>query len=818
MEAGAEGSEEGQTGTLDEELTESDLHRNTDPAPDTPHDTDPSPTDRNDGGEPGSSAHRAVVALPYLLVGLAALWATRSYWTPGSYVIGFDTYAYSGPNLEVTERAVRDLRIPQINDLIFGGVPHLGNPQAGVLYPPRLLTLFLETNRAMGVLVALHVVLLGLGTVLLMRRLGIGRVGATVAGTALVGSGAVLVKTTQFEQIIVIAWAPLLLACIHWIVEAEQPWRPMAAMAAVTAAVLLAGHPQLVFETIFLAVAAAIGFSIGNRRWHRLPHVAGGAVLGAAIALPQLVAALVATSDSAIDVGREFERLRDPTLSLRPGDMLKALVGTPQDIEPGLFSGGFESVGFLGITAMLLTLIGLVRAVRDRATRPWAISFATAGVVALVWSLGPRTFLFRFAFWVIPGFDLARGSARWMIVVAIVATLFAGIGAQAVVDRARGGDVVVAAVAVIVAAGLIAVGLVDAFGGRTVLIWAVLAMIAIGLVAISATGTRRGTRLAGAAIVALLAIELVAMGRNSIPERLRSDTPFTEATSVPTEWLAGRTGYTIALTDDGRGHEYQVPGLRPNTNVYPPVASIDGYDGGVQVTGRWTAALLRFREDPITDLPMRNAVQVPVDIDRMARLGVRYLLLDWTRPADAFVPDWDGPVARDDVFGVFENPAWLGEAVAWPAAEEAATDSDAAQRLRDAPERYEATALVDDPDAAFECEGAETECTPVGLPVERRSPEHVVVRTSLDRPTIVAVHRQALPDWSVHVDGEPADEIVVDGLFLGVAVPAGDHVIEWRYRSPLLGPTLVMSALALLATAGLLAASIIPRWRARRGG
>ena len=44
----------------------------------------------------------------------------------------------------------------------------------------------------------------------------------------------------------------------------------------------------------------------------------------------------------------------------------------------------------------------------------------------------------------------------------------------------------------------------------------------------------RGTRLAGAAVIALLAIELIAMGRNSIPERLRSDTPFTEATSVPT--------------------------------------------------------------------------------------------------------------------------------------------------------------------------------------------------------------------------------------------------------------------------------------------
>ena len=80
MEEGAEGSEEGQTGT---------------------------------------SSGRLSAAAPFVLVTVVGLWLTRSFWFPGRYVVGFDTYAYSGPNLEVTERALRNWRLPILNDLIF---------------------------------------------------------------------------------------------------------------------------------------------------------------------------------------------------------------------------------------------------------------------------------------------------------------------------------------------------------------------------------------------------------------------------------------------------------------------------------------------------------------------------------------------------------------------------------------------------------------------------------------------------------------------------------------------------------------------------
>ena len=69
-----------------------------------------------------------------------------------------------------------------------------------------------------------------------------------------------LTKTIQYEQILVIAWAPLLLVAIHAVLHNERPWRAVGGMSAVTATILLAGHPQLVYETLLL----------GGRRHHRV--------------------------------------------------------------------------------------------------------------------------------------------------------------------------------------------------------------------------------------------------------------------------------------------------------------------------------------------------------------------------------------------------------------------------------------------------------------------------------------------------------------------------------------------------------------------
>jgi len=763
-------------------------------------------------GQAGASHAWLIAAAPYLVVSAVALWLTRAFWVPGSYVVGFDTYAYSGPNLEVTERAIRNWNLPVLDDLIFGGVPHLGNPSAAALYPAQLLTLLLNTNRAMGLIVAIHVVLLGIGMLVLTRRLGLERVGATTAAIVAVAAGATLTKTVQFEQILVLAWIPLLLATIHAVLTASRPWRSMAGLSATTAAVLLAGHPQLVYEAAFLALVATAGFAVDDGRWRRLGHVAGGAALGACIALPQLVAALYATADSAIIGGRDLEALRSPALSLPGRFLARAVLGTVQDRDPAEFASGFESIVFIGVVVTMLAVVGLIPLLTTRRSRPWAIAFAGMAVLSVSWATGPRSPLFRAAFEIVPGFDLARASARWLVVFVLLVAVFAGAGADVVWRGARRRHLTAVVVASLIVALLLAAGALEIADRRSATIWVVIAGAAIALLvgnsSVHNPSVRRG---AAVGLLILAGLELTGMSIHSVPQQTRGDVAFTSLRTATTDYLSAQDGgLTIALTDDGRSAEYQVPGLRPNANVIAGVPSIDGYDGGVQITERWADALRRFTPDPSSELPLRNSLTLPIEPGPLSRLGVRYILLDRNRPPADFIPGWSGPLATDDNFEVWENPAWLGDAIAWPAA---MVSEDPAALLRENPRRAESAAIVQNAQDALQCVGGPAECTPIGLTIERTRPEQIELDVDLAGPAVVSVAQQALPGWGVEIDGQAAEVTVVDGLYLGVRVPAGEHVVTFTYRSPWLGVTLAISLLAIAATIALaLSTTVRHRW------
>src|SRR6478735_2549266 len=57
---------------------------------------------------------------------------------PSRVVEGFDTYAYSAPNEAVSFRSLLAGHLPQWNPTLFGGVPHLANPQVGLFNPLKL--------------------------------------------------------------------------------------------------------------------------------------------------------------------------------------------------------------------------------------------------------------------------------------------------------------------------------------------------------------------------------------------------------------------------------------------------------------------------------------------------------------------------------------------------------------------------------------------------------------------------------------------------------------------------------------------------------
>ena len=745
------------------------------------------------------------------LVILFALWLTRTFWLPGRFMIGFDTFAYSGPNAEVTAQAVSSGRLPLINDFIFGGATHFGNPQAGVLYLPRLLPALMDTNRAMGLLVVAHVIVLGIGMQVFLRRMNISEQSSTVVAIIFMASGAVMTKTVQFEQILVIAWLPLLLASLHAVIESQnidlnnqdqlKRWRSIGLLALVTAAVCSAGHPQLSYEAALTAIVFVIGLAIKNFLAYRslrivtaqLTKVTMGVLLGVLLVLPQMWAALVATQQSKLSEGRDVNSLGTADLALTVHSSARALFGTVRSINPAFFVGTFEPIAYIGVSMTLLATIGLVGALRRQTRHIPFLMLAAFGALCFLFSLGPRTIIFRAAFRLVPGFDFARVSARWLIILVFILCVLAAAGLDHIRSSLDRFSLIALGIAIALGSAYV-IALTTLPDGLTTMSWVIIAAAIMVLTSLSLRSS--WSPKINVVIAAIALAEVLTGSLSSIPQQSRSNISFASANSEMSKWLANQDGYTIALTPDFGPLPDVVLGLRPNANVLLGIRSIDGYDGGVQITDRWANSLRRFSDSPNTDLPLRNSLPIPIDPDVAARTGIHHVLVEKARFDSNGLPDWGSPVRSTAMFDVYRNPRWRGEALAWPAAR-MVSQSEINDLLRTQSDLLSDIALVESAPLRV-ADNCSSQCSVISLNAQRIHPERIQISGKLNSPSLVTFPMQTGPGWRATVDGEPAPLVPLDGLFLGVEVPAGEHSIIFEYRPGWIWPTFAISALALI--------------------
>jgi hypothetical protein len=696
-----------------------------------------------DRATPVTRRSPVAAALEYVIVAGWVLVVGWPFVRRDRLVAGFDAVTYSGPSFALTRRQWALGHVPFWNGSSFGGTPQLGNPQAGVLYPFKLLGFGLSTNRALGVIVFAHLLLLGLSTVWLVRAvLRRHAPAATVAAIVLVGSGATMTKAIQFEQILVVSWLPVLLGLVFRVIERRRPQRSMVALAVASALALVAGHPQLVYVMAPLVAVFAIASALALDRRHRLLHIIVAGIAAASLAAPQLLPAVQATARAADTTQARQISARSPAYHVQAPVLMPTLLGNPTSNSPVEEAQSFEGVAFVGVAAMVLALVGWIdfRRRRVRSAR-WLLG--GFGAFVLLLALGPATKMHGAAVRLLPGYQLARVPARWMVDVTMLLALGAAQGIHALRSRRNGWR---ARIMIAVACGVVAVASAlseaDIPNGRTGLIW-------LGLAAATswAACSKRFTRIAATALVLLCATELWMQQRHSFPRESLRRVPVGSDVPPIDRFLAAQAGRSIAITNDNLDDlDYLVRGLRPNTNDFFGVRSLDGYDGGVMVTERWATAVSPLTEDSLdASLPLRSAVAVPVNTQIAARLGVHYLVTDTTRPdAAPAVVGWTGPVLTDGPLAVWENPAFVGEAL-----------------VQESPN------------------------PPTAGIVESRHDGYARVVVSegqvRDRAT-VRIDEQFTPDWSVTVDGRDATAEVVDNLYVGTTVGPGRHTVVFRYR------------------------------------
>lgn len=362
-------------------------------------------------------------------------------------LVGVDLSGYFYPYRDYVSEALRSGRLPLWNPYLFMGAPLLANSQAAVLYPPHWPLLWLSTPKQIAWSIVLHIGLAGFGTYLFGRRaLGLRPLPAWVAAVTFAFGGFVGAQVEHVNQLNASAWLPWLLLLVEETL-ARQRLRvlPLLSGAAVVALLLLAGHTQAAYITLAGSGIYALCRAFPQARqldWLRgLGALATMAILGVLLAAGQILPTLELSRLSGRAEGLPYNEAA--SFSLKPSLILKAFL-PPLVWEPP-FS---EYVAYIGLIGLGLAITGSLVAVhvgsgkaanpsRDRSRmvspepgyrqRRALLVLALAGVFLAFGAYNPVYYLL---YRIVPGFDLFRAPARWLLLFAFGAAVLAGVGLQ----------------------------------------------------------------------------------------------------------------------------------------------------------------------------------------------------------------------------------------------------------------------------------------------------------------------------------------------------------------------------------------------------
>jgi hypothetical protein len=152
---------------------------------------------------------------------------------------------------------------------------------------------------------------------------------------------------------------------------------------------------------------------------------------------------------------------------------------------------------------------------------------------------------------------------------------------------------------------------------------------------------------------------------------------------------------------------------------------------------------------------------------------------------------------------VYENTNALPRAFRVGRVEPTGSEEAALTRLGDGFD-FRAAALIDQREVAA-VEAALTAAARTAEPaagttmIRTETPGSVTVATDGETPALLVLADLAYPGWRAEVDGRAAVVRTVDGVLRGVAVPAGAHVVTFRYRPSSLWLGAVLSLVGAIA-------------------
>jgi hypothetical protein len=614
------------------------------------------------------------------------------------------------------------------------GGPMLATAQVGAFYPPNWLHAVLPSDRAFMVLAFLHLVFAACAAGLFVTAFGGAVAGALVGGFVYASSPNVIASIYSPPLLYAAAWAPLLLYGVDRIANGVTA-RRVVGLAVVVGMMLLVGWPYAFAMTAFAAAlyggAVLLARGVRERRfpWREGLALAVAVGAGCMLAAPQLLPTVELLGRSCRALGSVVEgqavfvnRPHDPALIWRALLRFGYNDGAP----------GFVALAFAGL-ALVLPGAGRVR----------VAVLLVIGALALIVSFPLDAPLYG---WLrkLPVLGDFRFPFRYRSLTNLTVAVAAGVGVAHVLrlftarSRLRSAAVAVALIAF-----------------ASTVTWPLL------------HSTRPFPRSVGPA--ASIADELQASGVQldeggyqriywaELARKRGRDRSFDVVYDMEPMTLA-RTAEFVTFFETGR----------PSTLRTPPHKL-----GGESRDGDWVAA------------PFYGHLGIPKEGDRARMLDL--MSARWiVTPAP---PDWlDDRYRRiskpDAELAVFENPHALARAYRVPGALPAPTRLGGALRgmLGKSFDPSQHVLLESPPKRLLRSAAMKLRDPRASVSIEHYGEESVVLRTNGARPGVVVLTDAWYPGWLATLDGEPVPLLRANVAFRGVAVPAGEHVVEMHYR------------------------------------
>ncbi len=749
--------------------------------------------------------------------------------------------------------------LPLWNPFVALGQPMLANPNYMALYPTNLLHLLLPFNYAFKLHFILHPILAGLGFYFLQRRLGSGAMPALAGAVAYEFSGTVL----SFLNLYNIIPAVALLPWIGWAFAGslERDWlRRTLGLGALLALQIIALEPLMFLCNAWLLAGLSLYHILESNdktkaagRALRAGFVGGLFAFGLASVqvLPTLELLPLTTR------GSGFVYQDAAGWSMHPVDLLNTTV-------PNLF-GNYYQIGlasawglslhegregylvsfFLGTFTLLLAILSFFS--RRRKLQTTAAGLAA---VSIALALGSHNPLNHWLFDHVNIFRLGRYPSKYFLLSSLSIAMLASLGVEVVLDSGKLGKRtrrwLMAVSGCLLLAGIVSLAwcfswpshvgawerwiratdstISDAAPKNMPVILAQLqksllassAFLSLGSILALAAPFWRRASLMGGVILLLLAAELLPANLRLTPLISDADVAF-----VPE--------INRYLARDGPREPYR---------VVPPTLLRRISDIELHVpnpSSAWLTLFYKMSGQPFYGI--MNGIQYsldrPVDhlntaeSDTLWRVCVAVpesagmtMLQKLNSPVLLFVGELSDPRIKPiATFGLRSNfklnVYWLENTISRaffaPNVEKASSHPDALQRFLRTDFPFGNTVVLEDQGIEKQTGSAVTGT----VKIESYGSRRVTCRVEARGAGYLVLLDSFYPGWRAYLDGMEVRVLRADYAFRAVAVPAGSHLVEFRYRPRSVSYGLALTLIFLLG--GLVIAAVVRNPRRPRG-